>query len=219
MFEVVPVQCRVGSIHQEGIMTIDRLNSGFIILLTSLLVAGDAGIEASSQETDAESADSSSLIKPDLAGRTALMDQINRALEMESFTTAERLVQSFRERYPSNSGVRGWDNGNEVVYLYHAVYQLGQHHAAIGDLRKTLEVYEDELRSLSLQIPHYSWRFVGLKAPLSLELGLQTPGQIQSMLEQHKRWVRASCRGGGASRSSGAFQESRIPNDQRHSSR
>jgi len=124
--------------------------------------------------------------EPDLEGRAVLMDAINTALEEEAFATAEVIMQYFRDKYPPSSGVKGWDNGNEVVYLYPATYKLGKHYAENGDLKKTLQVYEAELNSLSMEVPHYSWRFVGLQVPYLLALGQREPIEIRSILETHR---------------------------------
>ena len=122
---------------------------------------------------------------PDLEGRTVLMNAINTALEEKAFGTAEVIMQYFRDKYPPSSRVKGWDNGNEVVYLFFATYELSMHYAKNGDLKKALQVYEAELSSLSMEVPHYSWRLVGLQVPYLLELGRE-PFEIRSILEEHK---------------------------------
>lgn len=123
---------------------------------------------------------------PDLAGRTALLADVEQALESGEVALAERLMARFRTKYPPSSGVKGWDNGNEVVYLYPVTQRLAQHHSEAGDLGKSLQVYDDELAVLSTGIPHYSYRFVAARVPLELELGTRSPGELQAMLEAHR---------------------------------
>ena len=123
---------------------------------------------------------------PDLEGRAVLMDAINTALKEKAFGTAEVMMQDFRDKYPPSSRVKGWDNGNEVVYLFFATYELSMHYAKNGDLKKALQVYEAELSSLSMEVPHYSWRLVGLQVPYLLELGQREPLEIRSILEEHR---------------------------------
>lgn len=124
--------------------------------------------------------------QPDLEGRTARMTEIESALDTQDYVEAERLMHRFREVYPASSGVRSWPNGNEVVYLYDVTYRVASHYLLRGQLEKALAVYEDELRSLSPQIPHYSYYFVGLRVPLLLELNPSTTGELRGELKRYR---------------------------------
>ena len=124
--------------------------------------------------------------EPDLAGRTALLGRIQGALDSADYGVAEELLARFRTEYPPSSGVKGWDNGNEVVYLYGVTQQLAQHYAEAGDLRTALQVLDDELAALSIAIPHYSYRYAAARVPLALEVGTQTPGELRTTLEAHQ---------------------------------
>jgi thiol-disulfide isomerase/thioredoxin len=124
--------------------------------------------------------------EPDLQGRTALLEQIESAVESGSRDSAETLLAEFRRRYPASSRVRGWDNGNEVVYLYDPVYQLAESYAEEGDFAKALQVYEDEIAGLAIEVPHYSWRFVGLAIPYQLETGAKTSDEIRSRVQESR---------------------------------
>lgn len=124
--------------------------------------------------------------EPDLKGRSALMTQIEEELDAGIWEQAERDIARFRERYPPFSRVKSWDNGNEVVYLFPAVFRLARHYEVAGDPEKALALYEAELDVLSTEVPHYSWGLVGLRVPLRLELGLSTPEELRADLEAHR---------------------------------
>ena len=119
--------------------------------------------------------------EPDQDGRTRLLNEINAALESDSWESAEPLMAEFRHLYPATSRVRGWENGNEVVYLYPATRRLAESYAQRGDFVKALQVYEDEIAGLTIEVPHYSWQFIGLAIPYQLETGSASPDQIRSV--------------------------------------
>lgn len=122
---------------------------------------------------------------PDLAGRVTVMSNIEAALDSSNFEQAEELMADFRRLYSASSRVRGWENGNEVVYLYKVASRLADGYAEQGDFKRTLAVYEEELAGLTMEVPHYSWRFLVASIPYHLELGTQTPDQARAKLKLH----------------------------------
>ncbi len=124
---------------------------------------------------------------PDLAGRVTVMSNIEAALDSSNFEQAEELMADFRRLYSASSRVRGWENGNEVVYLYKVASRLADGYAEQGDFKRTLAVYEEELAGLTMEVPHYSWRFLVASIPYHLELGTQTPDQARAKLKLHRQ--------------------------------
>lgn len=122
----------------------------------------------------------------DLAGRTELMSAIESALEAGALDEAESAMADFRRRYPTSSRVKGWDNGNEVVYLYAAASRLAEEYAARHDFDKVLQIYEDEIAGLANEVPHYSWRFVALSIPFYLETGGRTLEQLRQNTDEYR---------------------------------
>jgi thiol-disulfide isomerase/thioredoxin len=122
----------------------------------------------------------------DLEGRADLIDEIENALDDGSLQSAEALMAEFRHLYPASSRVRGWENGNEVVYLYNATYELAEMYAKRGDFKRVVQIYEDEIAGLTIDVPHYSWRLIGLAIPYQLETGTVTRDQIRASLEDYR---------------------------------
>ena len=123
---------------------------------------------------------------PDLEGRTQLMGAIESSLEAGALDEVESAMAEFRRRYPATSRVKGWDNGNEVVYLYSAASRLAEEYAGRHEFEKVLQIYEDEIAGLTIDVPHYSWRFIGLSIPFYLQTGGRTPEQLRLRIEDHR---------------------------------
>lgn len=123
---------------------------------------------------------------PDLGGRTQLMSAIESALDAGVFDQAESAMAEFRRRYPATSRVKGWDNGNEVVYLYAAASRLAEDYASRNDFEKVLEIYEDEIAGLTIDVPHYSWRFIALSIPFYLETGSRTQEELRRRTQDYR---------------------------------
>lgn len=124
--------------------------------------------------------------EPDLEGRAALLSAIESALDDGQLEAAESGMAEFRLRYPASSRVRGWPNGNEVVYLYGVTSRLAQEYDRRRDFGKVVRVFTDELTGLSQEVPHYSWRFVGLSVPYQLETGDRSREELLANLDKHK---------------------------------
>lgn len=124
--------------------------------------------------------------EPDLGGRTRLLSAIESALDVEALDEAESKMAEFRSRYPASSRVRGWDNGNEVVYLYPATMRLAEVYADRREFDKVTEIFEDELAGLTMEVPHYSWRLFALSVPYYLETGAMSREQLHSRLDEYR---------------------------------
>ena len=111
-------------------------------------------------------------------------------LDSEALDRVEKLLADFRQRYPATTRVKGWENGNEVVYLYFLTYQLARLYERSGDIEKVLSIYEDEISALTIDVPHYSWRLIGLSIPLYLETGRRS-------IEELRGWVLPGVEGPG----------------------
>ncbi|MCZ6507023.1 MAG: TlpA disulfide reductase family protein [Acidobacteria bacterium] len=114
------------------------------------------------------------------------MRVIESGLEAGALDEAESAMADFRRRYPAASRVKGWANGNEVVYLYDVTYRLAEEYASRPDFEKVLEIYEDEIAGLTIEVPHYSWRFIGLSIPFYLETGSRTREQLRQRTEEYR---------------------------------
>ncbi len=150
----------------------------FLLILTTLALAGAPPNSPAQAQSEAPA--------PDLKGRADLMNAIEGALDSGSLEAAESHMADFRSRYPATSRVRGWENGNEVVYLYNATLDLAEAYAERGDFDRTLQVFEDEIDGLTLEVPHYSWRLIAASIPYQLETGAMTRDQIRSRVDQYQ---------------------------------
>ncbi len=149
-----------------------------LLILTTLALAWS--LPASQAQTQFEDP------APDLKGRVDLMNAIEVALNSGSLEGAESRMADFRTRYPATSRVRGWENGNEVLYLYSATLDLAEAYAERGDFDKVLQVFDDEIAGLTLEVPHYSWRLLATSIPYQLETGAMTRDQIQSRVDDYR---------------------------------
>ena len=123
---------------------------------------------------------------PDLAGRAELMGNIEQSLEAGALEEAESAMAAFRQLYPATSRVKGWDNGNEVVYLYELTLRLADEYVSRHEFEKVLQIYEDEIAGLTIEVPHYSWRLIGLSIPYYLETRGLTREQLSSRADEHR---------------------------------
>jgi len=123
---------------------------------------------------------------PDLEGRAQLMREIEASLAEGALGSAESTMSEFRRRYPASSRVKGWENGNEVVYLYAATSELAEAYAARHDFEKVLRIYEDEIAGLTIEVPHYSWRFIALSIPYHLETGTLSRDELRKRVEEYR---------------------------------
>ena len=157
-----------------------------VLLASIAVILPAASVSAVAPGSSIVAATSESGAEPDLEGRTDLLNRINVALDEKDFDLAESYLEQFRSSYPASSGVKGWDNGNEVVYLFPTTSRLAAHYEREGDLKKALQIYQDEVNSLSIDVPHYSYGFVGAVVPLLLELGSNTPDECRTMLLEYR---------------------------------
>jgi thiol-disulfide isomerase/thioredoxin len=123
--------------------------------------------------------------------REVLLDSINAALDAERFEGAEADMARFRELFPPSTRVRGWGNGNEVMYLFMPTLRLAAHYERGGELDKALQVYSDELSVLTMDVPHYSWRFAAAIVPLLLALEKKDKEECRQFLEELKEQLEA----------------------------
>ena len=91
-----------------------------------------------------------------------------------------------------------------MVYLYSAASRLAAEYAGRYEFEKVLQIYEDEIAGLTIDVPHYSWRFIGLSIPFYFQTGGRTR-------EQFSMSLRVFCSSGAWGGGFGSWNSGALP--------
>jgi thiol-disulfide isomerase/thioredoxin len=122
--------------------------------------------------------------------RELLQDEISSALDESRLDDAAEHMQTFRRDYPPSTRVKGWGNGNEVMYLYSPTSCLIEAYLDAGEVEKALNACSAELSVLVESVPHYSYRLLRTRNELLLEERGRTPSQRAAILRDSRLELR-----------------------------